>query len=91
MLTFLNNFRSYTSVAIVVIRRVAMADNSEAIRSLALTPRWSVAIVLTIFVAVSLAVELSIHRLIYVSTLLTFKSSFLLTNFIEVSTGGTVL
>lgn len=64
-----------------------MGDNSEAIRSLALTPTWSVAIVLTIFVAVSLAVERSIHRLSYVSSLLTFKSTFLLTNFIEVITG----
>lgn len=64
-----------------------MADNSEAIRSLALTPTWSVAIVLTIFVSVSLAVERSIHRLSYVSSLLTFKSTFLLTNFIEVITG----
>ncbi|RRT66325.1 hypothetical protein B296_00040295 [Ensete ventricosum] len=32
-------------------------------RSLALTPTWSVAAVLTIFVAVSLLVERSIHRL----------------------------
>ncbi|KAF3675510.1 MLO-like protein 14 [Capsicum annuum] len=36
---------------------------SEETRSLALTPTWSVASVLTIFVAVSLLVERSIHRL----------------------------
>lgn len=36
-------------------------------RSLALTPTWSVAAVLTIFVAVSLLVERSIHRLSSVS------------------------
>nr|XP_043626497.1 MLO-like protein 14 [Erigeron canadensis] len=37
-------------------------DNQES-RSLALTPTWSVATVLTIFVVVSLLVERSIHRL----------------------------
>ncbi|KGN55138.1 MLO-like protein 11 isoform X1 [Cucumis sativus] len=41
-----------------------MAENaSQEGRSLALTPTWSVASVLTIFVAVSLLVERSIHRL----------------------------
>ncbi|CAK9325187.1 unnamed protein product [Citrullus colocynthis] len=41
-----------------------MAENaSPEGRSLALTPTWSVASVLTIFVAVSLLVERSIHRL----------------------------
>ncbi|EOY12910.1 Seven transmembrane MLO family protein isoform 2 [Theobroma cacao] len=38
-------------------------DNEKEMRSLALTPTWSVATVLTIFVAVSLIVERSIHRL----------------------------
>ncbi|KAA8523878.1 hypothetical protein F0562_010301 [Nyssa sinensis] len=40
-----------------------MAENPNEMRSLALTPTWSVASVLTIFVAVSLLVERSIHRL----------------------------
>ncbi|XP_038889734.1 MLO-like protein 11 isoform X2 [Benincasa hispida] len=40
-----------------------MAENDHEMRSLALTPTWSVASVLTIFVAVSLLVERSIHRL----------------------------
>lgn len=40
-----------------------MAEKPEEMRSLALTPTWSVATVLTIFVAVSLVVERSIHRL----------------------------
>ncbi|KAK4796817.1 hypothetical protein SAY86_029143 [Trapa natans] len=42
-----------------------MAENNsdQELRSLALTPTWSVATVLTIFVAVSLIVERSIHRL----------------------------
>ncbi|GLT57725.1 hypothetical protein SLA2020_306760 [Shorea laevis] len=43
-----------------------MAENSgsdKELRSLALTPTWSVATVLTIFVVVSLVVERSIHRL----------------------------
>ncbi|KAF3442524.1 hypothetical protein FNV43_RR16440 [Rhamnella rubrinervis] len=40
-----------------------MSENKEEMRSLALTPTWSVATVLTIFVAVSLLVERSIHRL----------------------------
>ncbi|PON56903.1 Mlo-related protein [Parasponia andersonii] len=40
-----------------------MAENTKEMRSLALTPTWSVATVLTIFVAVSLLVERSIHRL----------------------------
>ncbi|EXB76298.1 MLO-like protein 11 [Morus notabilis] len=40
-----------------------MEENSKETRSLALTPTWSVATVLTIFVAVSLLVERSIHRL----------------------------
>ncbi|KAJ0530577.1 hypothetical protein HanLR1_Chr10g0368851 [Helianthus annuus] len=38
-------------------------DDKEESRSLALTPTWSVATVLTIFVVVSLLVERSIHRL----------------------------
>ncbi|XP_068645444.1 MLO-like protein 11 [Aristolochia californica] len=40
-----------------------MAESSQELRSLALTPTWSVAAVLTVFVAVSLIVERSIHRL----------------------------
>ncbi|XP_068639914.1 MLO-like protein 11 [Aristolochia californica] len=40
-----------------------MAESSQEMRSLALTPTWSVAAVLTVFVAVSLIVERSIHRL----------------------------
>ncbi|XP_077241755.1 MLO-like protein 14 [Tasmannia lanceolata] len=40
-----------------------MAEDAEEMWSLALTPTWSVAVVLTIFVAVSLFVERSIHRL----------------------------
>ncbi|XP_058082715.1 MLO-like protein 11 isoform X1 [Magnolia sinica] len=40
-----------------------MADEEEEMRSLALTPTWSVAVVLTVFIAVSLLVERSIHRL----------------------------
>ncbi|KAJ7948633.1 MLO-like protein [Quillaja saponaria] len=40
-----------------------MSENEKEARSLALTPTWSVATVLTIFVAVSLLVERSIHRL----------------------------
>ncbi|PQM34927.1 MLO-like protein 11 isoform X1 [Prunus yedoensis var. nudiflora] len=42
-----------------------MEEDTQEIRSLALTPTWSVATVLTIFVAVSLLVERSIHRLSY--------------------------
>ncbi|MCD9642774.1 MLO-like protein 11 [Datura stramonium] len=38
-------------------------EGKQELRSLALTPTWSVASVLTIFVAVSLLVERSIHRL----------------------------
>lgn len=40
-----------------------MAEGTEEMRSLALTPTWSVATVLTIFVMISLIVERSIHRL----------------------------
>lgn len=40
-----------------------MEDRREEMRSLALTPTWSVASVLTVFVAVSLLVERSIHCL----------------------------
>ncbi|KAI6690392.1 hypothetical protein NL676_027220 [Syzygium grande] len=40
-----------------------MSDNTQEVRSLGLTPTWSVATVLTIFVVVSLAVERAIHRL----------------------------
>ena len=43
------------------------ADSNE--RSLALSPTWSVAIVLTVFVVVSLIVERSIYRLSTVSSL----------------------
>lgn len=52
-----------------------MAEATEA-RSLALTPTWSVATVLTIFVAVSLLVERSIHRLSHVSSHLGPISTF---------------
>lgn len=47
-----------------------MAENNsgQELRSLALTPTWSVATVLTVFVAVSLIVERSIHRLSTVSS-----------------------
>ncbi|KAL3503238.1 hypothetical protein ACH5RR_037687 [Cinchona calisaya] len=44
-------------------KSIGMAENTEEFRSLALTPTWSVASVLTVFVAVSLLVERSIHRL----------------------------
>ena len=44
-----------------------MAEKTEEMRSLALTPTWSVASVLTFFVAVSLLVERSIHWLSNVS------------------------
>ncbi|KAL0362699.1 UNVERIFIED_CONTAM: MLO-like protein 11 [Sesamum calycinum] len=40
-----------------------MSDSTDELRSLAMTPTWSVASVLTIFVVVSLLVERSIHRL----------------------------
>ena len=40
-----------------------MEENEKETRSLALTPTWSVTLVLTIFVAVSLLMERSIHRL----------------------------
>ncbi|KAK9092505.1 hypothetical protein Syun_027416 [Stephania yunnanensis] len=40
-----------------------MAEGGDNMRSLALTPTWSVAVVLTVFVFVSLLVERSIHRL----------------------------
>ncbi|KAK7244324.1 hypothetical protein RIF29_39144 [Crotalaria pallida] len=40
-----------------------MVESVEETRSLAMTPTWSVATVLTMFVAVSLLVERSIHRL----------------------------
>lgn len=43
------------------------SENSKELRSLALTPTWSVATVLTVFVVVSLLVERSIHRLCNVS------------------------
>jgi mlo protein len=46
-----------------------MAENAQEMRSLALTPTWSVATVLTIFVAVSFIVERSIHRLSHVSNI----------------------
>lgn len=44
-------------------RRLFVMAETEKERSLALTPTWSVASVLTIFVAISLIVERSIHRL----------------------------
>lgn len=44
-----------------------MSENVKEMRSLALTPTWSVATVLTIFVFVSLLVERLIHRLSSVS------------------------
>ncbi|KAL0301167.1 UNVERIFIED_CONTAM: MLO-like protein 11 [Sesamum radiatum] len=44
-------------------KSLGMSGNNKELRSLALTPTWSVATVLTIFVAVSLLVERSIHRL----------------------------
>jgi hypothetical protein len=44
-----------------------MEEDTKETRSLALTPTWSVATVLTIFVVVSLIVERSIHRLSSVS------------------------
>ncbi|KAH9650786.1 MLO-like protein 11 [Citrus sinensis] len=40
-----------------------MRENGKEMRSLALTPTWSVATVLTVFVVVSLIVERSIHHL----------------------------
>ncbi|PKI56297.1 hypothetical protein CRG98_023316 [Punica granatum] len=42
---------------------MAETSNGQEVRSLALTPTWSVATVLTVFVVVSLIVERSIHRL----------------------------
>lgn len=53
-----------------------MEGDTQEMRSLALTPTWSVATVLTIFVAVSLLVERSIHRLSYVSDTLAVFMSF---------------
>jgi hypothetical protein len=44
-----------------------MEGDTKEMRSLALTPTWSVATVRTIFVVVSLIVERSIHRLSNVS------------------------
>ncbi|KAI3466125.1 hypothetical protein Pfo_022788 [Paulownia fortunei] len=44
-------------------KSLGMSGNGKELRSLALTPTWSVATVLTVFVAVSLLVERSIHRL----------------------------
>lgn len=44
-----------------------MVENVNEARSLELTPTWSVASVLTVFVAVSLLVERLIHRLSTVS------------------------
>ncbi|XP_030549722.1 MLO-like protein 11 [Rhodamnia argentea] len=40
-----------------------MSENTQEVRSLGLTPTWSVATVLTVFVTVSLVVERLIHRL----------------------------
>lgn len=53
------------------------AENEKDLRSLALTPTWSVASVLTIFVAVSLLVERSIHRLGIVSGILFYVENLL--------------
>ncbi|KAK8643830.1 hypothetical protein V6N13_013107 [Hibiscus sabdariffa] len=53
-------------------------ENDEGMRSLALTPTWSVATVLTIFVVVSVIVERSIHRLSNVGNRgLSFRVSWL--------------
>ncbi|KAL8032169.1 hypothetical protein ABFS82_13G077800 [Erythranthe guttata] len=41
----------------------AMSEDAKEMRSLALTPTWSIASVLTVFVVVSLLVERSIHHL----------------------------
>lgn len=56
-----------------------MADDKKEERSLALTPTWSVASVLTVFVVVSLLVERSIHRLSNVSLILYVLDVFCLT------------
>lgn len=48
-------------------------QDDEESRSLALTPTWSVATVLTVFVAVSLLVERSIYRLCNVSLFIIYK------------------
>ncbi|MFS7921371.1 hypothetical protein Hanom_Chr03g00236011 [Helianthus anomalus] len=53
-------------------------DAHEESRSLALTPTWSVAIVLTALVVVSLLVERSIHRLVNVKLMLLGFISLLL-------------
>ncbi|KAB5521451.1 hypothetical protein DKX38_025770 [Salix brachista] len=52
-------------VCFVVLKKglLRMEGDTKEMRSLALTPTWSVATVLTIFVVVSLIVERSIHRL----------------------------
>lgn len=56
----------------------AASENGKELRSLALTPTWSVATVLTVFVAVSLLVERSIHRLGIVSDILFLSWKFCL-------------
>ena len=53
-----------------------MAENVQESRPLAMTPTWSLATVLTTFVAVSLAVERSIHGLSNVSIARIFIDSF---------------
>ncbi|KAG9441035.1 hypothetical protein H6P81_016889 [Aristolochia fimbriata] len=58
------NRRKFPLKKLLVLKRLhGMAESSQEMRSLALTPTWSVATVLTVFVAVSLIVERSIHRL----------------------------
>ncbi|KAH7512500.1 hypothetical protein FEM48_Zijuj12G0097300 [Ziziphus jujuba var. spinosa] len=60
-----------------------MSENAEEMRSLALTPTWSVATVLTIFVAVSLLVERSIHRLSNLPYLQLLSPELMLLGFIS--------
>lgn len=59
-------------------------QDDEESRSLALTPTWSVATVLTVFVAVSLLVERSIYRLCNVSLFPHFYFSYLFRNSPEI-------
>lgn len=61
-----------------------MEDKTEEMRSLALTPTWSVASVLTFFVAVSLLVERSIHWLSNVSFHSVIEFSLIILNVGEV-------
>lgn len=52
-----------------------MAEDNEEMRSLYFTPTWSVATVLTVFIAVSLLLERAIHHLSSVSKNLLLASS----------------